>query len=175
MKELFPLFDILKFTLPALILSYAAYRMFQQYLEAKHKWAMLEHSKSTLHTLPTRLQAYERLLLFLERCEPSSIILRLHRPGMSAALLQAEMIRAVREEYEHNLTQQLYVSASSWKKVQESKDAILQLIQVAYTKMGETSTGMDLGNVVFEIIARSGASPTQSAIEALKHEARELL
>jgi hypothetical protein len=170
------LLDIVKFALPAGILAFVMQKMFAQYMEAKNRQTIMElRTKGKFDTLPTRLQAYERLLLFMERSEPSNLILRLHRPGMSAALLQAEMLRSIREEYEHNLTQQLYVSPVAWKRVLEGKDAVLQLIQVSFARMGNTSTGLDLSNVMFEIIAKSGASPTLSAVETLKQEASELL
>lgn len=170
------LLDLVKFALPAGILAFVANKMFVQYMDAKNRQMLMElRTKGKFDTLPTRLQAYERLLLFMERSEPSNLILRIHRPGMSAALLQSEMLSSIREEYEHNLTQQLYVSPVAWKRILEGKDAVLQLTQVSYARMGNTSSGIDLSNVMFEIIAKSGASPTLSAIETLKAEAAELL
>jgi hypothetical protein len=59
--------------------------------------------------------------------------------------------------------------------VQEAKDTTLQLVRIANSRMGKTSTGIELSSVIFEIIEKSGASPTQGAIDALKQEARELL
>lgn len=173
---LLSLTDLLKWSLPAAIIGWVALRVTERVNESRERAAIASiRSKSRQDTLPTRLQAYERLVLFLERVEPNHLILRVHRPGMSAALLQSELLRAVRNEFEHNLTQQLYVSAQAWARVQESKDAVLQLIQSAGSKMGNTSTGIDLSTAMFAILGAAGVSPTQQAIEMLKNEARELL
>jgi hypothetical protein len=170
------LLEILKYVLPAAIVAGTSYFLIKQFLDAKSKQTLLElRLKNRQDLLPTKFQAYERLLLFLERCEPANLLLRVHRPGMSAEFLQAELLRTIREEYEHNLTQQLYVSTPTWKMVQEAKDTTLQLVRIANSRMGKTSTGIDLSSVIFEIIEKSGASPTQGAIDALKQEARELL
>ncbi len=170
------LLDLLKFTLPAVIIGWAVLRATDRITALRDRETVVAlRSKVRNETLTTRLQAYERLLLFLERSEPSAMVLRLHRPGMSAALLQSDLLRSIRNEYEHNLTQQLYVSGQSWAKVQEARDAVQQIVQAAGSKMGNTSTGLDLSNAIFTIVATAGISPTQGAIDALKKEAQELL
>lgn len=170
------LLDLLKFALPAGIIGWALMQATDRVITSKDRESMVAmRSRMRNETLTTRLQAYERLLLFLERSEPSALVMRLHRPGMSAALLQSDLLRSIRNEYEHNLTQQLYVSAQSWAKVQEARDAVQQIVQAAGSKMGNTSTGLDLSNAIFTIVATAGISPTQGAIDALKKEAQELL
>lgn len=173
---LLALLSIIELALPAAIIGWAALRVVDRINDARSRETRAAlHSKSRQDTLPTRLQAYERLLLFLERSEPSNLILRLHRPGMSATLLQSELLRAIRSEYEHNLTQQVYVSAATWAKVQEARDAVQQIVQAAGSKMNNTSAGLDLSNTVFAIIAQAGVSPMQGAINAVKQEAQSLL
>ncbi|MCF8258685.1 MAG: hypothetical protein K9J06_14110 [Flavobacteriales bacterium] len=168
--------DIIVWALPAAIIGWAALRVADRITDARGRETIATlRSRSRQETLPTRLQAYERLLLFLERSEPSNLILRLHRPGMSAALLQSELLKAIRNEYEHNLTQQIYVSDLSWSKVQEARDAVQQVVQAAGSKMGSTSTGIDLSNAIFAIIGQVGVSPMHGAIGALKREAQELV
>lgn len=170
------LLDIITFALPAAIIGYVALKVADRIIDSRNREAVAAlRSRMRQETLPTRLQAYERLLLFLERSEPSNLILRLHRPGMGAALLQSEMLRAVRSEYEHNLTQQIYVSVQCWAKVQEARDAVQQIVQAAGGKMNSQSTGLDLSNAIFAIIGEAGFSPVQGAIEALKREAQELI
>lgn len=123
---------------------------------------------------PVRMQAYERLILFLERIDPNSLIVRVHRPGMTALQLQNELLMNVRNEYEHNSTQQLYVSSEVWGMITGSKDAVIQVINLASKKMSDKSSGLDLSNVLIEIIGRSGVHPTKDALEGVKAEARQL-
>jgi hypothetical protein len=94
---------------------------------------------------------------------------------MSALVFKRELQKTVREEFEHNLTQQLYVSSEAWKKVMESKDAVLQLIELASKNTTDSSTGVQFSSVLFEILSKAGISPTAGGIEFLKNEARQLL
>ena len=167
--------EIIKYTLPSGVVFATAYFMLKQFLEEKHKRALIEaRMEAKKQVLPIRLQAYERLILFLDRIEPNSLIIRVHKHGMSARQLQSELLKQVRNEYEHNSAQQLYVSSGVWKKVTESKDAIVQLVNLAAEKTNDGSTGLEMSNVLFEIIARSGMHPTNGAQKALKEEARQL-
>src|SRR3546814_15539441 len=79
-------------------------------------------------TLPLQLQAYERLVLLVERITPSSLLLRNHRTGISDKELNAQLIAEIREEFEHNITQQLYVAEISWQKIRSLKDRTVSCI-----------------------------------------------
>lgn len=169
------LLDILKYTLPSGIVFATAYFMLDRFFKEKQATKLIElQMANRKQVLPTRLQAYERLLLLLERIEPNNLIIRVHRPGMTSGQLQSELLQTVRQEYEHNLSQQLYVSSAGWKKVKEAKEGVVQLIGLAAEKVGPNASGADLGGYIFEIIQRSGRYPTHEANEALKAEARSL-
>jgi hypothetical protein len=84
------------------------------------------------------------------------------------------LLQNLRNEYEHNSTQQLYVSSEVWDKVTASKDAVIQVVNLASQKMNDKSSGLDLSGVLIEIIGRSGVHPTKDALEGIKAEAREL-
>lgn len=124
--------------------------------------------------LPTRLDAYQRLVLLLERIEPGSLVMRMHNPIVSAATLQAEFLRTIREEFEHNVAQQLFVSQEAWKLVKIAKEETIKIINLAGSYLQENSTGMDLSTKIFEIVAEIGKLPTEVAIEYLKKEMQEL-
>ncbi len=168
--------EILKYTVPSGVVFITAYFMLRQFLDDKRTVEMIKaKAEARSNVLPTRLQAYERLILFLERIEPSGLILRVFRPAMTAKVLHRELVKTVREEYEHNMVQQLYISDDCWQQVGSSKDAVIQLINLANEKVTDSASGSEFSNILFEIVGKAGVSPTESGIVALKTEARQLL
>lgn len=168
--------EILKYAIPAGVLGWVALQVTDRYLSTRERETAARIRASSMDSTRTlRLQACERLLLFLERIEPSSMIVRLHRPGMSANLLRSEMMRSLRDEFDHNLTQQIYISPANWSKVKEARDAVQQIVQVACERMGDTSSGSDLANMVLAIIGKAGVSPTAAAVDSIRSEAQQLI
>jgi hypothetical protein len=121
------------------------------------------------------LQAYERLILFLERINPENLYLRMNDKNKSAMQLQMEVLKTIRMEYEHNLTQQLYISSKAWEAVKSAKDQIVRMINMAASRVGPNASGVDLAKMTLKILNDSEAkSPTDIAKEYLKQEARKL-
>lgn len=170
--------EILKYTIPSGIVFATAYFLLKKFLEEQRQIAALQAKATTSsksEMIPTRLQAYERLVLFLERIEPNQMIPRLHRPAMTALVFKREIQNTIRLEFEHNLTQQIYVSSNAWKKLIESRNAINQLVDLAANSVGDNATGVQFSSALFKILSKAGISPTADAIETLKEEARQLL
>lgn len=124
--------------------------------------------------LPSRLEAYQRAILLMERIHPNSLVMRLHNPGLPAKALQADFLKAIREEYDHNVAQQMFVSPQAWQMVKNSKEETVKIINLAGSQMLPTSTGMDLSGKIFEIVAEVGEMPTEITVEYLKKEFQEL-
>ena len=124
--------------------------------------------------LPSRVEAYQRAVLLMERIHPNSLVMRLHNPGLSAKALQADFLKAIREEYDHNVAQQLFISLQGWQMVKNSKEETIKIINIAGNQMLATSTGMDLSAKIFEIVAEVGQLPTEITVEYLKKELQEL-
>lgn len=123
-----------------------------------------------------RLSAYERLLLFLERMSLNSLISRSRQEGMSASDLQVSMIMNVRAEFDHNLTQQLYVSKEAWEEVKKAKEETIKIINISFTKVQGQDAAIELSKVIFEQIINSEEDqPNEKAIDFLKTEAARLL
>lgn len=122
-----------------------------------------------------RIQAYERLVLYLERITPNALIMRLHQPGMSADAFRNDMARAIREEFEHNLSQQIYVSEAVWSRVVKSREETIKLINIAHQKMEPKSSGMEMSKLIFAILSEVGQTPNHDALQALRSEARKLI
>jgi len=124
--------------------------------------------------LPHRVEAYQRAVLLMERIHPNSLVMRHHNPGLPSAALQAKLLEAIRQEYEHNIAQQLYVSPATWDLVKKSKEETVKVINLAGQQMEATSTGMDLAGKIFELVGEIGEMPTEIAVKALKRELQEL-
>jgi hypothetical protein len=130
------------------------------------------HLKDDL--LPVRLQAYERIILFIERIAPESILMRLNRKGMTAAQLQSELQNTIRHEYEHNLSQQTYISTEAWQKVQTAKNQILAIINESGAELQEGASGATLGKLILEKVMELKTPPSQVAVDYLKKEVNDL-
>lgn len=124
--------------------------------------------------LPNRVEAYQRAVLLMERIHPHAVVMRLHNPGLPARAFQAELLKAIREEYDHNVAQQLFISPQGWEMVKSSKEETLKIINIAGNQMQATSMGMDLSTKIFEICTEVGKLPTEITTDYLKKELQEL-
>src|ERR1700733_2996742 len=98
--------DILKYTIAGLGTVWIAFYLIKPYLDRDEKIQLLEFKKTISNqTLPLRLQAYERLVLFIERVNPANMLVRLNAPAYGAHELYSLLIEEIRNEYQHNITQ----------------------------------------------------------------------
>lgn len=165
------LFDLLKIIIPCGVVFATAFFLVKNFLENENKKRSTELKAANQQQLiPIRLQAFERIILFLERISPNNLVMRVHKSGMSARLLQAELVKTIRAEFEHNLSQQIYMSANSWEMVKGAKEEMIKLVNLSSSKVGDNATGMDLGSVMIELGSKLQKLPTQNAIDYLKKE-----
>ena len=102
------------------------------------------------------------------------LILRVNRPGMDAKFLKSALLKTVEEEFSHNLTQQLYISAATWETIKQAKEETIKIINVAGAKLPSNAKGADLAKNIFEIVTSLEKQPAQFAILTLKKEIRQL-
>lgn len=124
--------------------------------------------------LPNRVEAYQRAVLLMERIHPNSLVMRLHNPGLPAKAMQAELLKAIRDEYDHNVAQQIFISPSIWEMVKNSKEETIKIINIAGNQMQATSMGLDLAGKIFEIVAEIGELPTEITVKVLKEDLQRL-
>lgn len=124
--------------------------------------------------LPHRVEAYQRAILLMERIHPNSLIMRHHNPGLPAMAMQAKLMEAIREEYEHNIAQQMFISKEAWDVVKKAKDETVKILNLAGNQMAPTSTAMDLASKVFELVGEIGTLPSEIAVDLLKQEVQGL-
>ena len=167
---------------PSLIILGIVYVMMSGFVEAMQKMFMEEYRrrkdemKSLNHAAitPLRLQAYERMMLFLERISPSNLVMRVHHSGITAHELHAELIKAIRAEYEHNLSQQIYLSIGAWEMIKTAKEETAKIINITADKTPASASGLDFGQGLISISSQLKKLPTEVAIEYLKKEFAEI-
>lgn len=165
-----PLFEIIKIVLPSAIVFLTSYYLVKNFLEheSRKRIVDLKLANQTVIT-PIRLQAYERVILFLERINPTSMVMRLNKIG-GAQDFQAELLKTVRTEFEHNLSQQIYMSSKSWDAVMKAKEETIKLINVAGTRVTPQSSAMELAQAIVGVSSQLSELPTKAAIEFIKKE-----
>lgn len=168
------IFEILKYVLPSGIVFATSFYLIKQFLDNEYKKKLIEiRSANQKIITPIRLQAYERLALLLERINPDSMVIRIHKSNMSAQEMQLKLITTIREEFEHNLSQQVYVSDQSWELVKHAKEETIKLVNMAMSRLSDNATGRELSAILFEIITKVDKLPTVVACEYLKREVRQ--
>jgi len=124
--------------------------------------------------LPLKLKAYERLVIFLERINPASLIMRQNQSGMSAIQLQLELLKSIREEYEHNQSLQIYVTAETWEIINRAKEEVISLVKISSSKLkAQEANSRELAGIILEIDGQIKDNPVRKAIKALNNEARQ--
>ncbi len=170
-----PLVQILVAVLPSIVVFLTAFYLIKQMVSAQASARISEVRKDDhRHTLPLRLQAYERLALFAERISPGALVLRVHKGSMSSRMFHAELVATVREEFEHNVTQQIYVSDKAWGKVKQAKEETIRLINLSYEQTGDTPSGTELSRHIFENLTRLSHTPSQECLVVIKEDVRRL-
>ena len=165
------LLDILKITLPAFIVFITVYFLFKQYLNQQYGLELLKFKQNQVgNILPLKLQAFERLMLFCERISLDQLIYRLNHSDMEGKDLQRAMLVAIQQEYEHNLTQQIYVSDNLWQIIKLSKEQMQNVIS-----KGHGDTPARFIEDVSRIFNDTKADPLKFAKSAIKKEAELII
>jgi len=165
------IYDLLKILLPAGLVLYGMYSLVNAYLNKEYQKRILElRMKNSELVLPIRLQAYERICLLLERITPSNMLVRLSSAGQSAADYQRVLLAEIRNEFNHNVAQQMYMSEQAWAMVKRAKEDVVTLINTVYQQLPENAKGTDLAKKVLENVLATEADPTGKAISFLKQE-----
>ncbi len=161
--------ELIFYTLPALITGGVAYYFFQTYIKNEEgRRRYLIHREAQKNALPLRLQAYERLTLFLERINPAKLLIRIAPQSSNKHDYEEYLVSQIEVEYEHNLSQQIYISSESWDIVTTAKNATIQMIRKA-----NMSDRIDSAQKLREVILQDlfdKQAPSSVGIAHLKNE-----
>jgi hypothetical protein len=131
-------------------------------------------TKASKISLPVRLQAYERLALLMERIAPAALVLRISRPGISLFQLQLEMINSIHEEFEHNLSQQIYVSTDCWSLVRSAVEQTIQQINVTVASLDRNADAGVFAAQFLQNVLEQTNNPAEQALSIIRSEAARL-
>lgn len=160
-----------KIIIPAILVLYAVYLIVKSFINAELDKKRLEvRGKSIETVLPNRLHAYERVCLFLERISPNQLIVRLNNGEYTAREFQQIILNEIREEYNHNVSQQLYMSEDVWELVKTAKEDLIVTVNDAMTGLPENANGVDLSKAIFERSIQKEPDPIQHALLSVKRE-----
>ncbi len=163
--------DLLRYIVPSVIVFLVTYLTLRKFLEEDYKSKLLDIKKNTNKELvPIKLQAYERLTLLLERLKPDNLIMRTNQTGMSATQFKALLEKSIKDEFLHNVTQQIYVSNQAWKLIGAVKENLLRTVSNCYKDMKESSTSVDLGKAILQQMMSKDDHLNEHAIDFLKKE-----
>jgi len=168
--------EILKITLPALLVLITAWVLLRGLMkndqDKRRQELILQNSRTVV---PIKLQAYERIILFLERISLESMLVRISTPGITASQLHSGLLSGVRSEFEHNLSQQIYMSPQAWEVVRNARSNTIKLINSEYEKMPENASGMDFSKQLLSAIMELDKEPTRVAIDFVKTEVARMI
>jgi len=168
--------SVVLYSIPAIIVGVLAYLLIRAFLKneesQRNKERLLENQKILV---PVKLQAYERLILFLERISPYSLIPRVNKGKVTSKQFQSLLLNSVRAEYEHNLSQQIYISHQAWEMIKNAKINTTKLINVSADELGKDASSTDLATLILQKQIELENKPTEIAIRFLKSEIKKAL
>ena len=169
--------EILKYTVPALIVLIATSLIVKRFLltDIKKKQLLLQKDSQEI-TIRLRLQACERLVLFVERINPRQLVPRIYQSGMNVSDLQGALVFNIKAEFEHNLPQQIYVSKRTWDTVKGVKEQMIHMIGHLAQTLNPEAPAKELHVKMIDfLLSTDGQLPADMAIDIINDEARELL
>ncbi|MFK5857403.1 MAG: hypothetical protein QM503_14840 [Bacteroidota bacterium] len=120
-------------------------------------------------SMPLKFQAYERMSMFLERINPPNLLTRVLKPKTTVGTLHSLLLATIRDEYEHNMSQQLYISDMAWELVKAAKEDVVRLINSSASKF---KSDEDAGKFAQSIVSVGYSIPIDKALGALKEDIR---
>ncbi len=179
--------ELVKYTIPALVVLLATYLVLKKFLDynTKHLVVMqqsLELEKQKIASgsknkkeeafIPLKLQAFERLTLFLERINPPNLITRELQQGMNAGQFHKALLSSIKDEFEHNMSQQIYISDASWATIKTAKEELMSLINKTSKTVKPDESAVKLAEAILEASVQIQESAIDKALTMLKSDLR---
>ncbi|PZX12319.1 hypothetical protein LX69_02910 [Breznakibacter xylanolyticus] len=162
--EIFALLLFLLLTVGILLIVH----WFLKYFMLQQRTALMKDDRK--HLLNLRLQAYERLTLFLERMHPESLVIREQQSGLVTHQFHNVLLKSIRSEFEHNLAMQLYVAGDTWEQVKEAREEVVKLINTSAAQVAPNAPSVELGRVIIEQGGGATLRSLKKAIDKVKSD-----
>lgn len=134
-----------------------------------------ENKDNSTSTLPLKLQAHERLIIFIDRINPTNLLVRLHHQGIEVAALQNLVINEIKAEFQHNITQQLYVDTQTWRVINKLKDDTIAMINNVVKNLPANAPGVELSKKILHHMSEINENPYQLTMELIKKDVQKLI
>ena len=141
--------------------------------DARRNFELRKQSQKIVSSV--RLQAYERFTLYLERLEPGRMLLRLDLGGINCRQLQQQLLQIVRSEFDHNLSQQIYIGDEVWAGIVFAKEEMLRFVNTCAQQFSAEDDAMPMAKLLVASYTMNGETPTQRALALLKEEVRTIM
>ncbi|WP_136666626.1 hypothetical protein [Flavobacterium sp. H122] len=166
--------EIAAYTLPSLITGGVAYYLFESYFKNEEKRRSFLLMKNTQKdALPLKLQAYERMSIFLERINPAKLLVRVAPFSADKNHYEAFIIEHIEQEYEHNLAQQIYITDDCWNVILTAKNTIIQNVRKTAKRDDITTADSLRETILIQLVEQE--SPTTIALAYLKKEVGQMI
>lgn len=163
--------EILKYTLPSCIILVLVWLMLDKFVKAENsrrRYMLFKQIQKDI--IPIRFTAYERLVLFLERITPDSLVIRTQGECATVIQYHSFLLSNIRSEFEHNVAQQVYVSEEAWTMVKNAKENTVQLINACASQLDPQAPSIELAKVILATAENAPSLPTTVGINYLKAE-----
>lgn len=168
--------EVLKYCVPALIVLLATWIVMHKLFnneQQKREWELKRASQKEIS--PIRLRAYERLALMLERTQPEHMLMDLEVATMTVQQVQQRLLQTIRLEFDHNMSQQIYVSESVWEQIMVARGQMMAFVTAMAVQLPPESTSLDYAKVLLTAYSTNGETANEKALRALKEEAAKLI
>ena len=173
--ELKDLIDFIKIISPCIVMLITIHYIVGGYFRDNEKRRKIKTIRSNQKLItPLRLQAYERLVMLLERISPNALVMRTNYPTKTCDQLQTELLQSIRSEFEHNLSQQLYVSEEAWNSVKNAKNYTVALINNAAKDVNGKAPAIELSRKILDRSMELEQQITEKALNEIKREIQQL-
>jgi len=170
-----PFADVLAVLLTAAILLAGVFLIIKAFLDKQLSEEKLQKTlQISKEVLPLRLQAYERICIYLERMSPNNLIVRLNDRGYNVAQFQEVLLNEIRGEFNHNLSQQVYVSEEAWDYVRKSTEELIALVNNAAHELEREAPSIELAKKIFEKVLERQDDLISGALKYVKREIQEI-
>lgn len=164
--------EIIKVSVPALIVFLTVHYLFKNYLNGQQQLRRQEIEKEQKSAaLPMRMQAYERLSLFCERVSIPTLLLRVPPGNQNAKSYRLALLLAIQQEFEHNITQQVYISNQLWEIIKAARDDAVNFISIVSEKIEPDASAVDFRKALLNLDASRENTGMNTALQAIKKEA----
>ena len=173
MEEAIQILNYVAYLLPAIVVGIIAYYFFKGHTaneEGRRRYLIQKEAQNQL--IPMRLQAYERITLFLERTDPNKLLVRVKPISEDTAKYEELLIKNIEQEFEHNLAQQIYLTSECWNLVNAAKNATIQVIRQGAMREKDTTAAKMRGYLLRSFLGE--VTPSQKALDYVRKEVSEL-